>query len=251
MMRNNTVSCLLIRYLIWRCILPLSFILIIPFASAQEAMIDSAGKNADVAPKEPKVLTEYQQQQLILEQYKPLIKPRVYDDLVVYTDTNNSPLLLNRLPDLEEAIVPGRAPNVLLIPYLRKSFAHPAYNAVYANVKYLLAVNCEDPSGFDDCSTIPHNRFSGKKVFVKFLQSNDPAFNLVSGMRVGNSLSQVRHLFPVDIEVHGGGECIKTSSEWLACFDANKMAINKAQLKMMPTNDAKLLRFLKIKGKAY
>jgi hypothetical protein len=228
--------------------LSLSLLILTNSLLAQEISTITENENTKEASK---ILTEYELQQKILEQYKPLIKPRSYEDLIVYTEKDNSPLLLNRLPSLEESIIPGRAPNVLLIPYLRKSFAHPAYDVVFANVKYLLAVNCEDPRGFDDCSTTPHNRFAAKQVYVKFMQSTDPAFNKVSGMRIGNSYAQVKHLFPSELEIHGGGECLKTSNEWLACFDANKMAINKSQLQMMPTNDAKLLRFLKIKGKAY
>lgn len=170
---------------------------------------------------------------------------------MVYKDTAPAPLVLNRLPQLEEAIIPGRAPNILLTPYLLKSFAHPAYAANYNYVKYFIAVNCEDPKGFDDCSTTPDNRFSGKKVYVKFIQSSDVNFNLVKGMRVGQSFSEVQHLFSANVEIHGDGECLRASAEWLACFDASAMAVNKQRLQMMPAKNAKLLRFLKIKGKAY
>jgi len=200
--------------------------------------------------KAPAPLTEMEKQQKILEQYKPLIKPRSYKELVVYKDTA-APLVLNRLPQLEEAIIPGRAPNILLIPYLLKSYAHPAYAANFNYVNYFIAVNCEDPKGFDDCSTIPHNRFAGEKVYVKFIQSSDVNFNLVKGMRVGQSFSEVQHLFTSNTEIHGDGECLKASAEWLACFDASTMAVNKQRLQMMPAKNAKLLRFLKIKGKAY
>lgn len=199
----------------------------------------------------PAVLTELEKQQKILEQYKPLIKPRQYEELIVYKDKTPAPIVLNRLPELEEVIVPNRAPNLLLIPYLLKSFAHPAYEAKLNQVNYFLAVSCEDPRGFDDCSTIPHNRFSGQKVYVKFIQSSDPAFALVSGMRVGQTYADVQHLFAADAEIHGDGECLKTVNEWLACFDATKMAVNKKRLQMMPVKDAKLLRFIKIKGRAY
>lgn len=211
---------------------------------------DTAQTNNKTAAA-PVALTEMEKQQKILEQYKPLIKPRQYEELIVYKDKTLAPIVLNRLPDLEEVIIPNRAPNLLLIPYLLKSFAHPAYEAKLNQVNYFLAVSCEDPRGFDDCSTIPHNRFSGQKVYVKFIQSSDPQFSLVNGMRVGQAYADVQHLFASDAEIHGDGECLKTSNEWLACFDATKMAVNKKRLQMMPVKDARLLRFIKIKGKGY
>lgn len=214
---------------------------------AEEVSKSNQSKNTQA----PAALTEMEKQQKILEQYKPLIKPRTYDELITYKDESSAPLALNRLPELEEAITPNHAPNLMLIPYLLKSFAHPAYQAKLNNVNYFLAVSCEDPRGFDDCSTIPHNRFTGKKVYVKFIQSSDPKFNLVNGMRVGQKYSDVEHLFAPDAEIHGDGECLKTSGEWLACFDANIMMVNKKRLQMMPIKDAKLLRFIKIKGRGY
>ena len=200
--------------------------------------------------KEPVPLSEIQKQQKILEQFKPLIKERSYQDLIKYSEKLSS-LKLNRLPDLYDAITPNRAPNIRLIPYLKKSFAHPAYEARFKNIKYLIAVNCEDPKGFDDCSTVPNNRFEGKSVYVRFIQTSDSAFHSVNGMRVGQLYGDVKYLFADDADIHGDGECLKTKDEWLACFDAKLMSVNKARLQMMPANNARLLRFLKIKGRAY
>ncbi len=197
-----------------------------------------------------KKLTPLEEQQKILEQYKPLIKPREYSDLVVYRE-QAKPLTLNRLPKLEEKIIPGRAPNIRLIPYLRKSFAHPAYEAVLNGRKYLIAVNCNDPSGFDDCSTIPHNGFKGRVVYTRFVHSSDPGFSPVPGLRVGQTLAQVRSKIPTGALWHGGGECVETSSDWLACFDASDLKVGGGDLIMQPGGGAKLIRFLLIKGKAY
>ena len=195
--------------------------------------------------------TELEQQQKILEQFKPLIKPREYADLITYSDKSLAPLALNRLPDLNEVIVPGRAPNIRMIPYLRKSFAHPAYETRYQGKAFFIAVNCEGPGAFDDCSTTPHNQFANKSVYVRFVQTSDPAFQPVIGMRVGRSYGEVKHLFEARPRLHGGGECLETSTEWLACFDGNQMKVNKERLEMMPSHQAKLMRFLKIKGRAY
>ncbi len=193
---------------------------------------------------------ELQKQKAILEKYKPLIKPRTYNDLLVVSEWVPD-LKLNRLPELNEEIIPGRAPNIRLIPYLFKSFAHPAYKSKLNGVSYYLAVNCDSAYGFDDCSTIPHNAFRQRSVFVRFIQSSDPNFKLVNGMRVGNTFSQVEYLFDEDAEIHGDGECVKTRQEWLACFDGNKLSLNKKRLQMMPAKDSRLLRFMKISGRGY
>src|SRR5690606_36933173 len=150
-----------------------------------------------------------QQQQKILEQYKPLMQKRTYTDLEKVTESAPD-LILNRLPELNEVIMPGRAPNIRLTPYLLTSFAHPAYRARLKGVEYYIAVNCDQAGSFDDCSTIAHNQFANKAVYVRFLQTSDPAFGGVTGMRVGNNFASVRHLFAKDARLHGDGECIQT-----------------------------------------
>lgn|GEM_PF-3168571 len=201
--------------------------------------------------KNEKQNNELEEQKRILQQFKPLIKPRSYKDLITYLDTQIPPLALNRLPELNELMIPRRAPNVRLIPYLRKSFAHPAYTARLNNIDYLIAVNCNDPSGFDDCSTTPHNQFKNKHVFARFIQTNDLNFQFIEGLKIGVSFSQVKHLFNDNAKILGDGECLQTQSEWAACFDSTDTNINRSTLKMMPTDGAKLRRFLKIKGRAY
>ncbi len=194
--------------------------------------------------------TEIQKQQKILEQYKPLIQARTYADLIRETEPQ-PPLQLNRLPSLNEDIIPGRAPNLKVIPYLLKSFAHPAYQADYRDIRYEIAVNCEAPTGFDDCSTTPHNQFKGKPVYVRFIQTRDPKFDGVKGMKIGVTYAQVEHLFSDSAEIHGDGECLQTRSGWLACFDASNLVVNKRRLQMMPRSDAPLLRFVQVTGRAY
>jgi len=197
-----------------------------------------------------KAVSEMEKQQKILEQYKPLIESRTYADLVTVREWAPS-LKLNRLPALGETIVPGRSPEIRLIPYLLKSFEHAAYKARYKNVEYFIAVNCEGPSSFDDCSTIPNNQFKGRAVYVRFLQSSDQKFKGVAGMKIGDSFAKVSHLFADDAAIHGNGECLETKEEWLACFDGNAMEVNKKRLQMMPSKNAKLLRFLKVQGRGY
>jgi hypothetical protein len=197
-----------------------------------------------------KELSEMERAQKILERYKPVIQKRTYADLKTVKEWAPD-LKLNRLPDLNEGFIPGRAPNIKLIPYLLKSFEHPAYKATLNGVSYYMAVNCDDPHSFDDCSTTPHNKFKSKEVFVRFIQSEDKNFNLVKGMRVGQTFSQVSYLFDDKADIHGDGECLKTKEQWLACFEGDKLAINKTRLQMMPSSASKLTRFLKISGRAY
>lgn len=195
-------------------------------------------------------LTEYEKQQKILERYKPLIQPRTYAELIRVKSVEAN-LKLNRLPELGEAIIPERAPNLSIIPYLLKSFAHPGYVSEFQGLEYVLAVTCEEPLGFDDCSTTPHNQFSGKKVYVRFIQSHDKKFNKVPGMTIGSSFETVRHLFDDNAKIFGDGECLQTRSEWIACFDAMQLSVDKKRLQMMPAKQSQLKRFIKISGRGY
>lgn len=204
----------------------------------------------DKKDKKAAAMIDLERQQKILDQYKPLIQRRSYDELIDVREPAPA-LRLNRLPQLSEAIIPGRYPNIRLTPYLLTSFAHPAYKAIYEGVEYYIAVNCDDPRSFDDCSTTPHNLFKDKKVYVRFIQSNDVNFNRVEGMRIGNRFDQVSHLFEEDASIHGDGECLKSKNDWLVCFDANNLSVNKRRLQMMPIANARLLRFLKVSGRGY
>ena len=221
------------------------FLLLNVFIFFQLATAQDVQKSEAVAE-----LTEFQKQQQILERFKPLIQPRTYEDLIRIKSTEVN-LKLNRLPELGEAIIPGRAPNVHIIPYLLKSFAHPGYVSEFQGMEYVLAVTCEQPSGFDDCSTTPHNQFSGKKVYVRFIQSHDKKFNKVPGMTIGSSFEKTRHLFDDNAKIFGDGECLQTRTAWLACFDATHLAVDKKSLQMMPAKHSELKRFIKISGRGY
>lgn len=190
-------------------------------------------------------MTELEKQQAILAKYKPLIQKRSYSDLIVETEDKN-PLVLKRLPVLGERLVPGKAPNLKVIPFLLKSFAHPAYLAEVDGVRYILGVSCEPPVGFDDCSTVSHNLFKQKQVYVRFIQSNDPGFSAVSGMRVGSPYQSVLNAFSDDAKILGHGECVATTFGWAACFDAENLEVDRKRLTMMPAKHSKIKRFIRV-----